>query len=228
MPAARIGAIIVAAGRSERMGGQDKVFATLLGRPLVSYSIAAFDTAAEIDEIALVVAPTRLKEAQHLIAQYRPATPCACVPGGKRRRDSVLAGLNALPGCEWVLVHDGARPLVTPSLIGAALARARETGAAVPGIALADTVKRISADGHVAETLDRATLRAIQTPQAFRRELLLRAHEAETEQDALDDGQMVERLGIPVVIFPGDRRNLKVTTAEDLIMVESLLQRGYG
>ncbi len=208
------------------MGGQDKVFATLLGRPLVSYAIAAFDTAAEIDEMVLVVAPTRLQEAQHLIEQHHPATPCACISGGERRRDSVLAGLNALSGCEWVLVHDGARPLVTPSLIGAALAAARETGAAVPGIALADTVKRIGADGRVVETLDRATLRAIQTPQAFRRELLLRAHEAEAEQDALDDGQMVERLDVPVVVFPGDRRNLKVTTADDLIMVEALLQRG--
>ena len=210
------------------MGGQDKVFASILGHPLVSYAIAAFDSAAEIDEIALVVAPTHLKEAQHLIEQHRTATPCACIPGGERRRDSVLAGLNALPDCEWILVHDGARPLVTPSLIGVALAAARETGAAVPGIALADTVKRINAAGNVAETLDRATLRAIQTPQAFRRELLLRAHEAEPEQDALDDGQMVERLGVPVIIFPGDRRNLKVTTAEDLILVEALLQRGPG
>jgi 2-C-methyl-D-erythritol 4-phosphate cytidylyltransferase len=155
------------------------------------------------------------------------------VPGGKRRQDSVRLGLEALrPGsgqalgeCEYVAVHDGGRPLVSSALIGRGLEAARETGAAVPAVPLADTVKEASADGLVVRTLDRRRLWAAQTPQVFRYDLLMRAHR-EVMADVTDDAGMLEALGLPVRIFPGDRRNIKVTTAEDLELVRAYLGDG--
>ena len=125
--------------------------------------------------------------------------------GGERRQDSVRAGLEALGACDYVAVHDGARPLVTPELIERGLEAARETGAAAPAVPLADTVKEAGADGIVVRTLDRSRLWAVQTPQVFRYELLMRAHR-EVTADVTDDAAMVEALGEPVRLFEGARR----------------------
>jgi 2-C-methyl-D-erythritol 4-phosphate cytidylyltransferase len=125
--------------------------------------------------------------------------------------------------CDFVFVHDGARPLVTPELIARGLEAARETGAAVPGVRIADTVKEAGDDGLVVQTVDRSRLWAIQTPQVFRYELLVRAHR-EVTADVTDDAAMVEALGVPVRVFEGDRRNLKVTVAEDLEVVRGVLR----
>jgi len=147
------------------------------------------------------------------------------VRGGERRRDSVRAGLDALADCDYVVVHDGARPLVTKALIDAALAGARETGAALCAVPVSDTVKRTDDAGLVRSTVSRAGLWLAQTPQAFRTELLLRAHEA-TEIDATDDAALVELLGEPVRVVMGSPRNLKVTTPADLRLAEALLAAG--
>ena len=219
-------AILLAAGRSRRMGGEDKVWAGLGGRPLLAAPLARLATAPEIGAIAVVAPPGRHEAVAALAAELglgggaRPEARLAA--GGERRRDSVAAGLRALPDARWVLVHDAARPLAGPALAARVLAAARETGAAVPGLPVADTIKEVGDDGLVRGTPDRASLRAIQTPQAFDAALLRRAH-AEVEGDAPDDAWLVERLGAPVRVVEGDPLAFKVTTAADLARLRALL-----
>jgi len=219
---ASVGAIIVAAGRSTRMGGVDKLFALLGGRPLLAHTLAAFQASPSVEAIVLVAAADGLKGARQLVADSAFAKVAAVCQGGPRRQDSVRAGLDALGPCQWVLVHDGARPLVTAGLIEEALAAAREMGAAVPAVPIADTVKETDGQGHILRTLDRSSLWAAQTPQAFRYDLLCRAHR-EVAADVTDDAAMLEALGLPVKVFPGSPLNLKVATPEDLRLAEALL-----
>ena len=223
LPNAKVGAIIVAAGVSSRMGDAgDKTLADLAGEPLIARTVDVFERCADVACVALVVsernrdAVAALREAKGWRKTTHP------VLGGARRQDSVRAGLEALPeDCGWVVVHDGARPFVTPAMIEAGLDAARPTGAAVAVVDAFDTVKRVAPDGSVAETLDRTELRMAQTPQVFRRDILERAH-AEIADDATDDAAMAERIGVKVRTFPGSRENIKVTTAEDWGVVKWL------
>ena len=227
-----IGAIVLAAGRSERMGGADKLLAPLAGRPLVAHAIATFAAHEGIDTLVVVVSEANKDTIEALaVKTARAAHPSRAsgradwvrvVLGGERRRDSVRAGLEALGDCECVVVHDGARPLVTRELIDAALAGARETGAVLCAVPVSDTVKRADDSGLVRSTVSRQGLWLAQTPQAFRLDLLLRADEA-TEMDATDDAALVELLGEPVRIVMGSARNLKVTTPADLRLAAALL-----
>ena len=194
----------------------DKTLADLAGEPLIARTVDAFERCDAVSCVALVVsernrdAVAALREAKG----WRKTLPP--VLGGARRQDSVRAGLEALPDdCGWIVVHDGARPFVTPALIEAGIEAAHPTGAAVAVVPAFDTVKRVAPDGSVAETLDRAELRMAQTPQVFRRDVLERAH-AEVADDATDDAAMAERVGVEVRTFAGDRGNIKITTAEDL------------
>ena len=217
LPNAKVGAIIVAAGASSRMGAAgDKTLADLAGEPLIARTVDVFERCAAVACVALVVsernrdAVAALREAK----EWRKTAPP--VLGGARRQDSVRAGLEALPkDCGWVVVHDGARPFITPAMIEAGLEAAHPTGAAVAVVPAFDTVKRVAPDGGVIETLDRSELRMAQTPQVFRRDVLERAH-AEVTDDATDDAAMAERIGVEVRTFAGDRANIKITTAEDL------------
>lgn len=218
-----VGAVIVAAGGGTRMAGADKLFTEIAGRPLLAYAIAAFQECAAIDRIVVVIAPLNLKRGRELVERHALSKVTVLVKGGSRRQDSVGLGLEALGSCDYVAVHDGARPLVTPELIERGLEAARETGAAAPAVPLADTVKEAGPDGVVLRTLDRSRLWAVQTPQVLRYELLVRAHREITE-DVTDDAAMVEALGERVRLFEGSRRNVKVTTGEDLEVVEALLQ----
>ena len=213
-----VGAIIVAAGRSERMGGGDKVLAAIAGRPLIAHTIAAI--AAAVDELVLVAADRNRTALEAIAATIAPSA--RVVGGGARRRDSVAAGLAALPACEYVIVHDGARPLVTAALVEAALVAARAFGAATCAVPVGDTVKRGDAEGFVRGTVSREGLWLVQTPQAFRRDLLVRAHAA-VEGDTTDDAVLVEQLEAPVRLVPGSARNLKITTQADLALAEALL-----
>ena len=214
-----IGAVIVAAGRSARMGGVDKLLHPIAGQALIAHTVAAFLSHAAIDQIALVVS-TENRSAVEAAVGADPKLHV--VLGGERRRDSVHAGLVTMTACDYVVVHDGARPLVTRELIDAALAGARECGAALCAVPVTDTLKRGDASGHVHTTIAREGLWLAQTPQAFRLDLLLRAHEA-VEGDITDDAAMVEHLGAPVKLVQGSRRNIKLTTLEDLALVEALL-----
>jgi len=215
------GAIIVAAGSGTRMAGADKLFTEVAGQPLLAHAIAPFQECASIERIVLVMASLNLKRGRDLVERYGFTKATALVKGGERRQDSVRLGLEALGGCDYVAVHDGARPLVTPELIARGLEAARETGAAAPALPIADTVKEAGPNGIVLRTLDRSRLWAVQTPQVFRYELLLRAHR-EITADVTDDAAMVEALGEPVRLFEGSRANIKVTTVEDLTLIEAL------
>lgn len=218
------GAVIVAAGQSTRMGDADKVLTPLAGRPLLAWSLDAFARTDSVDAI-VVVASSGNREA--IVALTRDMVKVhGVVLGGERRRDSVHAGLVTLADCEYVIVHDGARPLVTPDLIEAALAGADETGAAICAVPITDTVKRDNGHGFVRGTVSREQLWLAQTPQAFRLDLLLRAH-AEVEGDLTDDAAMVEHLGAPVGLVQGSARNIKVTTPEDLELAAALLAAAH-
>lgn len=222
-----VGAVIVAAGRSTRMDGEDKLWAALRGpdgvdRPLLSYAVGPFQACAAIERIALVVAPEAVERARALVRDEAFDKTCV-VAGGARRRDSVRNGLAALEPCAWVAVHDGARPLLTVELIERGREAARETGAACCALPVPDTVKQSDDAGHIERTLDRSRLWLAQTPQVFRYELLVRAHER-AQGDATDDAALVEALGVKVQLYPGSPRNLKVTTADDLTLVRALLR----
>jgi len=222
-----VGAVIVAAGRSTRMDGEDKLWTSLtgrdgIGRPLLAYAIRPFQASAAVERIALVIAPEAIERAQTLVRDERFDKACV-VPGGARRQDSVRAGLDALGPCAWVAVHDGARPLVTLDLIERGLEAARETGAACCALPVPDTVKQSDDEHNIARTLDRSRLWLAQTPQVFRYDLLVRAHE-QTAFDATDDAALVEALGVNVKLYPGAARNLKVTTQEDLALVRALMR----
>lgn len=217
-----VGCVIAAAGSGARMSGTDKLFAPVAGRPLLAHVLAAVDAAPEVDRVAVVASAANLERVRGLVAEHGLSKVTSIGEGGARRQDSVRLGLDALGECDWVLVQDGCRLLVEP-VIAAGLEAARETGAAIPAIPVADTLKR-GEDGVIERTVDRAGLWAAQTPQVFRYELLLRAHREVTD-DVTDDAAMLESLGVPVRLFPGSPLNLKVTTAEDLRLAEALLSR---
>jgi len=212
----------VAAGSGRRFGEGDKLFAPLAGRPLIAHSLMAFEVCRLIDRVVLVLTEENLERACRLVDAAGFDKVAVICPGGPRRQDSVRLGLEALGECRWVVVHDGARPLVTAALIEAGLAAAAETGAAIAAVPLADTLKEAADDGLVRRTLDRRNLWAAQTPQVFDYELLREAHR-QADGEVTDDAALVEALGRRVKVFPGSARNLKVTTAADLALAQALL-----
>ena len=201
----------------------DKTLADIGGEPLIARTVDVFERCDAVAAIALVVSERNLDAVAALRDAKGWRKTLSPLIGGARRQDSVRAGLDALPpDCDWVLVHDGARPFVTSRMIEEGLAAAAATGAAIAVVPAYDTVKRIGEGGRVVETLDRSELAMVQTPQVFRRDVLERAH-AEVTDDVTDDAGMVERIGIEVRTFEGARSNLKVTTPEDLLIASAML-----
>jgi 2-C-methyl-D-erythritol 4-phosphate cytidylyltransferase len=221
-------AIIVAAGKSERMDGIDKVFATLMGRPLLVWTLTAFKKCDDIDAIVIVAAPDSVERMKAFVAEWRFPRVAAIVPGGETRHQSVRAGLDAAFEASIVAVHDGARPLVTAEMISRGVALARESGAAVCGIPSRDTVKLVEGDPPlVRATPDRASVWIAQTPQVFARSVLLDAHERATSAQT-DDAALVEAIGHRVRAYEGAAWNLKITTPDDLIIAEALLRERFA
>lgn len=230
-------AIVVAAGRSERMGGRDKLAAEIAGRPLLAWTLDAIAAAPEVGRIVLAAPAERLAELA--TAPWLADKVVAVVAGGARRQESVAAGVERLDeldgfdaanpagpeGGRVVLVHDGARPLVSPHLVGAVARAAARHGAAIPVLPVAETLKRIL-DGRVAETIDRAGVGAAQTPQGVRRDLLrraLRERPAAGPDTFTDEAALLEACRIEVHAIPGEPSNLKVTVPDDLRAVERAL-----
>jgi 2-C-methyl-D-erythritol 4-phosphate cytidylyltransferase len=225
----RLSAVIVAAGSGTRMDGIDKLFTPIAGKAILARAIAAFEESPLVDRIVVVVSQENVERARELVRDEGFTKASVCV-GGARRQDSVRCGLEALGECEYVAIHDGARPLVSGALIERGLEAARRTGAAVPGLPVAETVKETTSDGTIVRTVDRSRLYTLQTPQVFRYEVIARAHQEVTLDHSgslrtgyTDDAAMVEALGEPVVVFAGERTNVKITTPEDLDLVEALL-----
>lgn len=222
------GVVIVAAGSSSRMEGIDKIFVELGEQPVIAHTIDAFERCSYIQSIVLVVGQGQgLWDAGKLVDGHANWKKVRSIQtGGPRRQDSVAIGLEALPQCEWVIVHDGARPLIESEIIDRGMTTASVAGAAVAAVPVKDTIKVVNREHEVVDTPDRSGLWSIQTPQIFRRDLLERAHK-EIQEDVTDDAAMVERLGIPVKIFMGSYRNIKITTLDDLALASMLLQRGH-
>ena len=223
-----LAAIIVGAGRSRRMAGQDKLYAPLAadGRPVIAATVAVFEAAAAVAAIVLVVAPERVAYCQELAQKRGWRKMRAVCAGGASRGHSVARGLQALQdtSAAYVAVHDAARPFVTPALIARVLSAAQQHGAAVPGVPCADTIRRVDGNERALETLPRDALRAIQTPQVFSRPLLERAYAAQAANldSFTDDAAVVEAAGAPVFVVPGDYGNMKLTTPRDLAFAQWL------
>jgi 2-C-methyl-D-erythritol 4-phosphate cytidylyltransferase len=218
-PPGLVGGIVVAAGRSERMGF-DKLWEDLNGRPVLAWSVAAIANARP-DRLAVVATSAVLERVDRLLRDA--GIQGVVVQGGARRRDSVAAGVSALTDVDWIVVHDAARPLASADLVERGLEAAQSSGAAVPGLPLADTVKRVDGS-RVLQTLDRSQLRAIQTPQIFRRSLLSWALSA-SDEDVTDEAALIESLGGIVYTFQGQPDNLKLTYPDDLQFMREIISR---
>jgi 2-C-methyl-D-erythritol 4-phosphate cytidylyltransferase len=219
----KVGAIVVAAGKSERMGGVEKIFAIIDGKPLLAHAVEAFQRSPIVDSIVIVLAKDKVGIGLDLVKKFGWNKVAAVCPGGARRQDSVSEGLNRLGKVDWVMIHDGARPCVTQDIIERGLEAARESGAAIPAMPVADTIKIVSPDFYVKDTPPRAQLWAVQTPQVFRFDILSEAHR-KAKGDVTDDAGMVENLGHKVKVFRGSYTNIKVTTPEDLIIAEAIIK----
>lgn len=221
-------AIIVGAGRGERMGANtDKAFLSLGPRPLVAYSMMAFEACPEIRQIVLVVRRDRIEAAKNMAQMFGISKLRTVVAGGAHRQDSVRKGLAELPPetC-YVTIHDAARPLVTPALISETVRCAHKHGSGVAGRRMVDTVKLVEKAPVVSRTVDRDQLWTVQTPQTFRLDLLRQAYArlAETGAVVTDDAAALEQIGVPVRLVEWAPVNLKVTIAEDLAVAAALLR----
>ncbi|HZG57868.1 2-C-methyl-D-erythritol 4-phosphate cytidylyltransferase, partial [Paenibacillus sp.] len=200
---ATVGAVIVSAGVGKRMNAAvSKQYIPIGGKPIVAHALEAFERSAAVDVVVLVVGAGDVAYAERLAADHGLRKVVAVVEGGAERQHSVLRGIEALraarPDAVWALVHDAARPLVTPALVERCLAAAEDTGAAVPAVPVKDTIKSADRDGFITGTPDRSSLWAVQTPQAFRVDLLVEAHRRAEAEGFLgtDDAMLVERLGV--------------------------------
>jgi 2-C-methyl-D-erythritol 4-phosphate cytidylyltransferase len=221
----KLGAIIVAAGSSLRMGKINKIFAPLGGKPLLAWSVDTCQGCSLIGQIVLVLNDKDLELGQKL-KEERGWSKVTLCPGGARRQDSVREGLYKLKDCHWVMIHDGARPFLTLDLIENGLKAAAETGAAVAAVPVKDTVKLANSNGVIKETLQRDKLWATQTPQIFRLDIIIKAYQ-ELRADVTDDAAAVECLGYRVKLYPSSYNNIKVTTPEDLVLAEVIAQNTH-
>jgi 2-C-methyl-D-erythritol 4-phosphate cytidylyltransferase len=223
-------ALILAAGQGKRMGaGEKKPYLLLAGKPILVHTLSGFEKCPSIDGIVLVVEENEIDHARTSVVE---ASGCSkvinVVPGGLKRQDSVWEGIKALKGeGELVMVHDGVRPFVSPELLQRAVDTTRKNGATVVAVPVKDTIKTASREKEVIKTLDRETLWAVQTPQTFNHDLLKKAHEMARKDGFIgtDDASLVERIGIPVNIIDGSYENIKITTPEDLVLAETILQK---
>ena len=218
-----LGVVVVAAGDSQRMSGVDKIFAPILGLPLIVHTVDPLEASPLVSEVVLVLSGANMEMGMAVVRERGWSKVTSVCEGGARRQDSVRLGLERLSPCQWVAVHDGARPCVDADLLQRGLDAAQETGMAVAAVPAKDTVKVVSSVGLVEGTPTRDSLWMVQTPQVCRYDMLLRAHRI-CQETVTDDAAMVESLGHEVKVFMGSYSNLKVTTPEDLAMAELLLK----
>ncbi|MBL7077345.1 MAG: 2-C-methyl-D-erythritol 4-phosphate cytidylyltransferase [Kiritimatiellae bacterium] len=219
--------IIVAGGRSERMGAKvDKAFLSLGPRPVLAYSLMAFEECLDIDGVILVLRKDRVKAGRSVVDMFGCAKVKAVVAGGPIRQVSVQNGMDELPeDAKIVAVHDGARPCVTPALISETIKSAKRYGSGVAAVRIADTVKHVERGLTVTRTVDRSKLWAVQTPQTFKVSLLKRAFELVKEKNATitDESSAVELTSQKVRLVQATVANVKITTPDDLAMATTLL-----
>ena len=219
-------AIILAAGKSERMGGGvDKAFLSLVNKPVVAWSLLAFEKCADIDRIVLVVRKDQVMASKAVVKMFGISKVDKVVAGGAKRQESVAAGLAVCDlDTRYVVVHDGARPLVTPELISEIVKQVKKSPAVTVGRPMTDTVKRCEKGAVVTETVDREKLWTVQTPQAFQVKELRAAYKALGAKDVTDDCMAIELNGGAVKIVENLKPNFKITTVEDLQLAATLLK----
>ncbi len=222
-----VSVVITAAGRGERMGGAiNKQFMSLAGRPILAWTVEAFQRLDWVGNIYLVVPEDWLQyTAVDIVDKYGLDRVRKIVSGGIERQDSVFAGLKAIePGCEWVCIHDGVRPFIRRQFAESVWQFAKIHNTAIPGYPSRDTIKE-SLDGKIIATRERSVLWLVQTPQIFKYQLIMKAYEAAAASGfyGTDDAGLLERIEEPVYLAPGDYYNIKITTPEDLEIAEHLL-----
>ncbi len=220
-----VAAVVPAAGRGERLGpGGPKALRTLGGVPMLVHAVRSLSQARSVDLVVVAAPPDGVREVRSLLDSQEIAADVHVVAGGEVRQESVRRALTALPpAVDIVLVHDAARPLAPGGLADAVVSAVRAgADAVVPGLPVVDTVKRVDGAEMVVETLDRSMLRAVQTPQGFRRDVLARAHDQQG-RDVTDDAGLVESLGVPVRVISGHPEAFKVTRPFDLVLAEAVI-----
>lgn len=225
-----VGAIIVAAGKGKRMGKEyNKQYILLYEKPIIVYTLEIFEKSQYIDDIILVVGQDEVDFAkEEIIKRYGLRKISKVIGGGKERQDSVYKGLLAIKDeCDIVLIHDGARPFVQEKMIMETINIARERGAAIVAVPVKDTIKRVNPRQEVIDTPNRKELWSVQTPQTFQYSLLKKAYDKIQDKNIIitDDAMAVEGLGHPVKIVEGSYENIKITTPEDLIIAERILNK---
>ena len=226
----RYTAIVLAAGQGKRMHSKvQKQFLEIQGYPVLYYSLRCFQESPLIQDIILVTGEESISYCKEEIVQkYGFTKVSAVIPGGNERYDSVYAGLCECRDCEYVLIHDGARPFVTEEILKRGLQKVKETGACVIGMPSKDTVKLSDEEGYVKETPNRKCVWTIQTPQIFLYSLIREAHDSIRQKDMskiTDDAMVVEQeTGAKVALAEGSYQNIKITTPEDLVIAEAFLK----
>lgn len=221
-----IAALIPAAGRGLRMKNRNnKQFLTLGDRPVLAHTLHLFTHHPKIQEILLVGRQEEMHMYKRLVEKYSNPQKVQILAGGKERAHSVWQGLSAVQGADYVLIHDGARPLLPLSLLDTILTEVSHWDAVTPGLSIMDTVKLVAGDW-VKETIPRESLQVVQTPQAFRFDLIYQAYKAGLAQNfsGSDDVSFLERVNGRIKVVPGSRENIKITTPEDLLFGEMILQ----
>lgn len=222
---ADVGVVLVAGGKGTRTGGDElKQFRWVAGKPMLLHSLQTFQERSDVAMVVVVLPQEHVGDPPPWLFQCDTERLLLSV-GGKQRSDSVRNGLEDLPDeSRIVVIHDAARPLVTPRMIEDVIAEARRGNGAAPGLPVVDTLKSVDENGLIDGTVERARVVRIQTPQAFPREMIERAHDEAFRQRvvATDDAALCERLGFPVVVVPGSERALKITTEADFVRAEAL------
>ncbi|MEI3336625.1 MAG: 2-C-methyl-D-erythritol 4-phosphate cytidylyltransferase [Clostridium sp.] len=221
-----VSAIILAGGKGKRMGKDiSKQFILVKDKPIIYYTIKKFSDCKLIDEIILVLPKDEIEYCKKEVLEKYSLKVDKIIAGGKERQDSVYNGLKALKNSDIVLIHDGARPFVSEKIILDGIENAKKYGAAAPGVMPKDTIKVKDDFSFSKETLKRESLIAIQTPQVFKKDIIVKCHERVRENNVFvtDDTMVVEKYGYKVYLYDGDYINIKVTTPEDLILCEYLV-----
>ncbi|MDO8308822.1 MAG: 2-C-methyl-D-erythritol 4-phosphate cytidylyltransferase [Actinomycetota bacterium] len=225
----RTAALVPAAGRGERLGpGAPKALRPLGGIPMLVHAVRALAASRVVDLVVVAAPEDDVEAVTSMLADQEFSAEVVVVTGGPTRQDSVARALLGLPDdVDVVLVHDAARPLVPAEVVGSVVSAVRSGHpAVVPGLPVVDTIKQVDAACDVERTVDRESLRAIQTPQGFDRAVLQRAHAAaDLDAVATDDAGLVERLGTRVHVVPGHEEAFKVTTPLDVVIAEAILAR---
>jgi 2-C-methyl-D-erythritol 4-phosphate cytidylyltransferase len=222
----RCALVIPAAGSAERLGGTDKTLFMLAGKPALEWVLRAFLAVDGIEEIAIAVSQRNHDAVRSLVERATVCVEPRVVQGGATRQESVALAVDALsPDIDIVVVHDAARPLVTPEIVRSTIEAASAHGAAIAAVPVTDTIKQVS-DGVINATIDRSCLIAAQTPQAFRRDWLIDAYaQANATLDATDEAAIVELAGYPVRLVAGSPENIKITTPSDMLFAGAIMER---